>query len=266
MATTEPAPPGPGPLAGRGIVITRPAAQAAPLAERLVAAAAVPIFFPLIEIRPLADPAAARERLAAVADFDLVVFVSANAVEHGCALLPAGAPLPPTVTLAAVGLGTARALQARGYARVVLPEDRYDSEGLLERPEFTAVAGRRVLIVRGRGGRELLAESLRDRGATVEYAECYERLPPATPVEVLLGAWARGELHAVTITSSEGLRHLHALLPEAGRAALRATPLFVTHERMRETALDFGVDDVVLAAPGDAGLLRALMHYYNDRR
>lgn len=250
------------PLRERGIVVTRPAGLCERLASLIAAAGGNPIVFPLIEIRAAGDFAAARERFARIGEYDIVAFVSANAVEHGCALLPSGMPLPPALQVAAVGAGTARALQARGVSRVMLPRDRYDSEGLLALPELTDVAGRRVLIVRGVGGRELLAETLTARGARVEYAECYERLPSSASPEPLMAAWRAGGLHAVTITSSEGLRHLHALLPPRGRIHLRATPIFVTHERMREAAHRLGLDDVVIAEPGDEGLYAALIDYY----
>lgn len=250
------------PLRGRGIVVTRPAGQSERLASLIAAAGGTPIVFPLIEIRPANDAAVARERIGRIARYDLVIFVSANAVEHGCALLPPGTPLPSASCIAAVGLGTARALEAHGVARVLLPAGRYDSEGLLALPELTDVAGRRVLIVRGVGGRELLAEMLTARGANVEYAECYERKPPPAPPELLLSAWRARALHAITITSSEGLRQLHALLPAEGLAYLRATPLFVTHERMRRAAHALALNDVVMCEPGDDGLYAALVDYY----
>lgn len=252
----------PAPLRNRGIVVTRPPGQSAHLAQLIAAGGGTPIVFPLILIRPAAHPEAARARLAGIASYDWVVFVSANAVEHACALLPGGAGLPEDLPAAAVGAGTARALVARGCRQVLVPAERFDSEGLLALPELADVGGRRVLIVRGAGGRELLGETLARRGARVEYAECYERAGTDASPQPLLDAWARGALHAVTITSSEALRHLHALLPPSGRRFLRATPLFVTHERMREAAGALGLDDVVMARPGDDGLYAALTAHF----
>ena len=265
MVSTEARETSEAPLRGRGIVVTRPAGQGERLASLIAAAGGAPIVFPLIDIRPASDVTVARERFARIGEYDLVVFVSANAVEHGCALLPQGVPLPAALCIAAVGAGTARALKARGVSRVLLPAERYDSEGLLALPELADVAGKRVLIVRGVGGRELLAETLAARGASVDYAECYERMPPSALPEPLMAAWRARAVHAITITSSEGLRQLHALLPDEGRAYLRATPLFVTHERMRETARSLGLDDVVIAEPGDDGLYAALVKYYAGR-
>lgn len=250
------------PLRGRGIVVTRPAAQAGRLAGLIAAAGGTPIVFPLIEISAVRDATAARERLARIADYDIVAFVSANAVEHGCALLPPGRSLSTAPCVVAVGAGTARALKAQGVPRVLLPRERYDSEGVLALPELSDVADKRVLIVRGVGGRELLAETLVARGARVDYAECYERLPPSGSAAPLMDAWRARSLHAVTITSSEGLRQLHALLPDEGRAYLRATAVFVTHARMRDTARELGIHDVVLAEPGDEGLYAALVSRY----
>lgn len=265
MVRTEAADTSEAPLRGRGIVVTRPAGQSGRLASLIAAAGGTPIVFPLIDIRPASDVTVARDRFGRIGEYDLVIFVSANAVEHGCALLPPGAALPSASCIAAVGVGTARALKAYGVSRVLLPAERYDSEGLLALPELTDVAGKRVLIVRGVGGRELLAATLAARGATVDYAECYERMPPSESPEPLMAAWRARALHAITITSSEGLRQLHGLLPEEGRAYLRATPLFVTHERMRETAFGLALDDVVIAEPGDDGLYAALVKYYAGR-
>ena len=266
MERTDPPATREAPLRGRGIAVTRPAGQGDRLAKLIAQAGGTPIVFPLIEIRPVADPSAARERFARLHEYELVVFVSANAVEHGFALMARGASHPSGMRIAAVGRGTARALAARGVPRVLVPDERYDSEGLLALPELSEPAGKRVLVVRGVGGRELLADTLLARGARVDYAECYERGTPSTPPAVLLDAWRDGVLHAVTITSSEALRNLHALLDPDGRAHLAATPLFVTHPRMRETANALGLHDVVMAEAGDEGLYAALVHHYRTAR
>jgi uroporphyrinogen-III synthase len=265
MVRTEASDTSEAPLYGRGIVVTRPAGQSERLASLVAAAGGTPIVFPLIDIRPASDVTVARDHLRRIGEYDLVVFVSANAVEHGSALLPPGAVLSSAPCIAAVGVGTARALKARGVSRVLVPAERYDSEGLLALPQLTDMAGKRVLIVRGVGGRELLAETLTARGACVEYAECYERMPPSGSAELLMAAWRAHALHAITITSSEGLRQLHGLLSEEGRGYLRATPLFVTHERMRETAHALALDDVVIAEPGDDGVYAALVKHYAGR-
>ncbi len=108
---------------------------------------------------------------------DLYVFISPNAVTFAGRLLE-GHSLPDGARLAAVGSGTAQALQQAGFKVDLLPDARFDSEGLLALPELSRLAGRRVVIVRGEGGRPLLGDELRARGADVVYAEVYRRSRP----------------------------------------------------------------------------------------
>lgn len=252
-----------GPLAGRSIVVTRPRAQAGGLAEAIAAAGGTPLIFPLLEIEPVADLAplvAAGEQLA---DYALAVFISPNAVDYSLPVLLAGQTWPATLRPAAVGPGTVKALAERGVGNCLVPSERFDSEALLALPELSAerIGGRRVAIFRGDGGRELLADTLRERGATVECIACYRRLPPASDASPLLAAWQAGQLDALTISSSEALRHLHALLDDAGRAQLAATPLFVPHARIADSARALGLHNIVLTAGADAGVVAGLCSY-----
>ena len=252
-----------GPLAGKTIVVTRPQAQAAPLAEAIVAVGGNPLLFPLLEIFPAADPAPLQALAGRLADYDFAVFVSPNAVEHALPVLLATAAWPETLRPVGVGPGTASALAAHGVAGCLLPQGRYDSEALLELPEFSAdrIAGRRVLILRGDGGRELLADTLRARGARVDCVACYRRSGPPGDVALLLDAWRAGRLQAFAVSSSEALRHLLALLDDEGRGHLAATPLFVPHARIAAGARALGLDKIILTGPADAGLLAGLVAY-----
>src|SRR5690606_16987689 len=107
--------------------------------------------------------------------------------------------------------------------------------------------------------------TLRARGALVEYAECYRRARPPGDAAPLIEHARRGELHAITVTSSEGLRNLAAMLGEAGRDVLRETPLFVPHPRIGEAAQALDVRTVVVTGPGDAGLAAGLTAYFEAR-
>src|SRR5262245_1512255 len=146
------------PLSGRGILVTRPAGQAQRLATLIEAAGGRPILFPAIEIEPL------ERALPPLEEFDLVVFVSPTAVQ--CAGARAKGS---SVQVAAVGSGTRRELEAQGFTDVVAPGEGGDSEALLALAELQELEGRRILIIRGEGGRELLADTLASRGAEVEY-------------------------------------------------------------------------------------------------
>lgn len=249
------------PLAGRCIVVTRPAGQAGELAHGIAAAGGDALLFPLLSIAPIADPGAARALAADLAAFSLVIFISPNAVQYGLPhLLPAGS-WPAAVQAAAVGPGTARTLAAAGVAGCLLPSGRADSEALLALPQLAAdaVRGRRVLIVRGDGGRELLADTLRERGALVEAVAVYTRSGPPQPVAPLLARWQAGRLDAMVVSSSEGLRYLPPLLDAAGRRALAATPVFVPHPRIAETAAALGLNHLVVTGSGDEAILAALL-------
>jgi len=249
------------PLAGKGIVVTRPARQAGPLAGLIRAAGGNPILFPVIEIVALDD----RQPLLALIDrldqFDIAIFISPNAVSQALDLILSRRTLPPHLELAAMGRASVRELKRFGLTRAIVPA-RFDSEALLELPQMLDVAGKRIVIFRGDRGRELLGDTLVARGARVEYAECYRRGAPQVDAAPLLEAWASNELHAITVTSSEGVRNLFALVGEPGQPWLRKTPLFVPHPRIGETAHGLGLGSVVLTAQGDEGLVQGLTDWF----
>jgi uroporphyrinogen-III synthase len=193
----------------------------------------------------------------------LAIFISPNAVDHALPAILAHGPWPAGTVPAAVGQGTVKALAACGVAGCVAPRERFDSEALLALPDLAGerVAGRRVVIFRGDGGRELLAETLRARGALVEYITCYRRAGPAGGVQLLLEGWRAGRLDALTVSSSEGLRHLLDLLDDEGRSFLARTPVFVPHARIAENARVAGLHKIILTDAADAGILAGLLAY-----
>lgn len=246
-------------LRGAGIVITRPARQAALLAQQIAALGGKPLIFPTIVILPPIDRRALDEAHRRLAQFDYAVFVSVNAAEFG---VGDPAAWPPGLPAFAPGPGTAAAISAAGLTDVRLPLTTMDSEGLLARPEFTAAGGKRILIFRGGGGRELLGDTLVARGAQVSYVDCYRRTAPQSGAAGLVAAWRERRVDAVTLTSSEGLDNLWAVLDGYGREDLAATPVFVTHPRVAERARSLGLAKVITAEPTDAGLLASLLQYF----
>ncbi len=121
------------------------------------------------------------------------------------------------------------------------------------------------MIFRGDSGRELLGETLLKRGATVKYVECYRRVKPEADTAPLLRAAASGEMDAITITSSEGLRNLCEMVGEAGQPCLKRVSLFVSHERIAQTARTLGFTRVILTAAGDDGLLEGISNYFRPQ-
>ena len=235
-------------LKGRGVAVTRPASLAQGLAGLITAAGGQAFLFPAIEIQPL--PAASP------AKSDIAVFISPTAVREGLKYLPPGAQV------VALSRGTLRELERQGIKGVLTVEEGADSEALLTLPELQRVAGRRIAIFRGEGGRELLGETLRSRGARVEYVECYRRERPRSDPEPLVAAWKAGRLHAVTVSSAQGLANLFALLDAD---LLRGLPLFVPHERVAAEARRLGAREARVAGPGDDEMFNALVAYFADR-
>lgn len=252
-----------GPLAGRCIVVTRPRAQAAPLADAIAAAGGTPLLFPLLEISPADDPQPLADAVGQLSDYSLAVFISPNAVDYAVPAILARGSWPAGLIPAAVGQGTVRALSAHGVTGCVAPTERFDSEALLALPELApaAVSGKRMAIFRGDGGRELLADTLRQRGAMVDCITAYRRSGPASGIAPLLAAWRDGRLDALAVSSSEGLRNLLDLLDAEGQDFLQKTPLFVPHARIAESARALGLSKIILTGAADAGIMAALLAY-----
>ena len=246
-------------LAGRTVLVTRPAHQAAALVRTIQSAGGEAFVFPALEIEavPAADLSAS---LAQLVTADIVIFISPNAAQFGMAAIRV---LPAASRIFAMGPGTARVLQAQGIQDVVTP-DGQDSEALLALPQLQEVTGKVVMIVRGVGGRPVLADTLAARGAEVHYLECYRRVRPQADAGPLLARWQAGGIDAVTVTSAETLHNLAALLGEAGAPWLTATPLFAPHEKIAEAARRFGIAQVIATPGGDAGLVEGLINWFRN--
>ena len=256
------------------VVITRPAAQAGSLAAS-VAALGLPVhLLPLLEIHALEGEqlAALQAALAQLQRHHLVVFVSPNAIDCVFAHLaawPAGLPL------AVVGEGSRLALAAHGVTDATALIHRpaanmpSDSEHLLQALDLSALCGRCVLIVRGDGGRDFLADALREAGAEVSFVTAYRRAPPAlTPAMRAALEQLLQHNNDWIITSSEALRGLLGLLGEIDRAngdgqdgivvKMQQQHLIVPHARIAQSAQALGFARVTLTGSGDAGVLAAL--------
>ena len=249
-------------LAGRRVVVTRPAGQTGHMAALIRAAGGEPVLFPALEILDAEDLQPVLALIDRLDVFDLAIFISANAVNRALDLVHARRAWPAGLRVATVGRGSERELQRRGFAAVIAPSERFDSEALLDRPELKDMQGKRVVIFRGDGGRELLGDTLSARGAVVEYAECYRRSRPKADTAPLLALWGRRQLDAFTVTSSEGLANLYDMLGDAGRKWFKQTPLFAPHERIAAAARALGVQTVLLTGPGDEGLVAGLAAFF----
>ncbi len=243
-------------LAGARVLVTRPLHQARELAELIAAAGGEPVCFPTIEIIEPSDLQALERSLQRLEEFDIAIFVSANAVDATLAFLQRQRRgLPAALEVACVGPATANALARHGISALA-PGSDYTSEALLTIPQLVSVGAKRVLILRGEGGRELLAETLRARGADVEYAECYRRRRPDADLGPLLRRW----VDVVTVNSVEALRNLFTLAGAQGRRLLQVTPLIVPSRRVATACRDFDLvqPPLVAANASDKAIVQAL--------
>ncbi len=248
-------------LKGAGIVVTRPLAQAGKLSTLINEQGGKTISFPLIDILPLQDYSAFDTAIKNITSYDWAVFISSNAVKNGMPRVLKQYPaLPPCLKFSAIGPVTASELLAYGISNVLIPNNRFDSESLLSLPEMYAMQGKKVMIFRGIGGREVLADTLTSRGANVTFAECYQRVNPQTNCVMLEELWRNGQCHAIVVTSSEAMRYLLQMTNHADNEWLYNIKICVNHARIAEEAkaLATHLQIHIADAPGDAAMLACL--------
>jgi uroporphyrinogen-III synthase len=244
------------PLANIGIAITRPVDQAKNLSQLIEAAGGHVIPFPLIEIVPLVDYTQFNQVISNIQQYDWAIFISSNAVENGMPrLIKQG--ISKQLKFAAIGPTTAKALFNYGIQETLIPEGRFDSESLLSLPEMQDMQGKKILIVRGVGGRELLANTLKARGAQVIFAECYRRINPQNDCSVLEQAWNENRLHAIVVTSSEAMRYLLEIAGDSNW--LKDVLICVNHTRISELFSQQNLKSAVASAPGDEAMINLIV-------
>ena len=249
------------------MVVTRPAHQAGNLAELIERAGGRVILFPTLEIFDAQDMAPLSGVIVRLEQFDLAIFISPNAVSKAMNRILAKRTWPQGLRRAAVGKGSAKELERFGGEEVIVPQGRFDSEALLALPELQDMTGKRVVIFRGEGGRELLGDELTRRGADLTMVECYRRgKPVGGDAGLLLRQWERGEIDAITVTSGESMRNLFDLVGKPGQQWLKKTPVFAFHENIAEVARELGVEQVYVTPAGDEGLLSGLIEWRNKTR
>lgn len=244
------------PLQGVGVLVTRPRQQAAELVEAIEAQGGTAYCFPVLEIAPF-DELDIRNSVARLGRPDIVIFVSRNAVEHGIRYTDGG-------SIAVIGPATASAVAAAGRIVDIQPDGGFDSEHLLAEDRLQDVAGKRIRIIRGRNGRELLADELKNRGALVEYLSVYERRLPKIDIDTrvdLEREWRQDHINVVTVMSVETLTNLVELLPAWCADQLESTPLVTPAGRViKEVLKRFPASRPILApGPGADEMVGAII-------
>ena len=250
------------PLHAVGVLVTRPQQQAMPLCRLLEARGASTFRLPAIEIKPLGDRGVLAARVGPLADFDLIIFSSSNAVRFGATLLEQKRDL----TLAAIGPATARALNQAGYRVAVQPTGGFDSESLLRHPQFNSLAGQRILLIKGSHGRDLLQSELTRRGAQVTIADVYQREranPSSADLAELERHFAARAIQVITATSVEIGENLLELATPALRADFDRVHWVVPGARIATSLRDRGLEGPILQADSaeDQDLVAAIVRW-----
>ncbi len=251
------------PLRDAGVLITRPVGQGETLKVRFEAKGAEVLHFPTIEILPVERSPELERALARLEDYHYAIFISPNAVDYAADYIDLAA-MPEKLKVAAIGPGTARALTARGRKPDMLPRDGANSEALLRLKALNKVEGKRVLIVRGLGGRELLAETLEERGADVEYAEVYRRNVPRLDQGELTQWFRQGKVDAIAVTGRDALLNLERMLSPGLTPYFKAAQLLVPSARMVKLASALGVRrrPLIAGEATDSALVNTMVSWW----
>ena len=236
-----------GNLCGRGVLITRARHQAHELKSEIEAAGGDTFLFPAIDIVGRDIDEIGRE-LAEMPEPDIVIFVSGNAVAYGLAAVKG-----KNAKIAVVGPVTHAAIEAMGVNVDIFPQDGFDSEHLLQHGALRAVDGKSIIIVRGQSGRELLANTLAERGANVRYLNVYNRIPhepTLADLENLEIALNQERISFVIVMSVETLECLVRIIPAQALSLLRHATLVAPSARVLQTASELIPGIATELAPG----------------
>lgn len=250
-------------MTGWRVLLTRPAEESAALASELASAGVFSTSLPLLAIQPLAVTLAQRAVITALDRYCAVIVVSKPAARLGLALVSQYGPQAPAQKWFSVGAATAQILADYGLD-VSYPQCGDDSEALLAMPAFTqsvACDQPKVLIMRGEGGREMLADRLRSLGAQVDYLELYRRELPSYPPHTLCQRVKVERLNALVVSSGQGFEHLRQMAGDSW-PMLGCLPLFVPSPRVAELARSAGAQHVVDCRGASAAALLAALREY----
>ncbi len=257
-------------LAGIRILVTRPVHQAQAFCDMLFEQAGQAIRLPVINIEAVKLSPEMTGILDRIDKIDFAVFISPNAVEFGLAALLAHGEISDKLKLATIGKASATKMQTiLGRLPDIYPLEQYNSEALLalDSLQSSRINNKKIIIFRGQGGRELLAETLQQRGARVDYLELYRRTMPQLQHHEVESVCA-STLDIITVTSNEGLNNLVVILSALCPELLWQTPLVVVTEKMHTNARNLGFKNTILVAKkaSNEAILESVLEWAKIRK
>ena len=259
-------------LKGRQLLVTRPARQADKLCQLIAEQGGVAVRFPTIAIvglegfsdKPNINNTAATNPLPQLSNCQWLIFISANAVNFALKAIDGKIAQLKEAKIAAIGQATAKELGFSGLQVDLLPQTGFDSEAILAMPELQTVNGQDILIVRGQGGREELANVLRSRGANVNYWEVYKRVIPQLDCSKVIELLLNNQLDLIIITSFEALQNLIVMLGANHNKKLLNIPLVVVSSRISRLAAELGFTRIAVAnSPSDQAIIESAIALVN---
>lgn len=253
-------------LLNKRIVVTRPHHQNEKIAKMISDQGGIPLLFPVLEILEPENQTALLAQLKQIDNYDIAIFISPNAVNKSLNLLFQTRQWPTSILTVAIGKSSAKELKRFGIQANIAPHRKFNSETLLEHPDLQKVSGKKIIIFRGDGGRELLGDTLKSRGASISYANAYRRHKPRTNTEELFYHWSRNEIDAIMLTSSESLRNFYDMIGKLGSMWLRKTTLVLGSEHIADTVVELGIKSQPIIAdnPSDEFMFRALKKHFEQ--
>lgn len=248
------------PLTGIGILVTRAIDQAESLCKLIEKNGGRAIRYPVIEIVPIELHSSIDSIFEQLGSYDMAIFISANAVHHALRAVRTKHDFPKSLNIVAIGHATKMALEEGGLKVSIVPDQQFDSDALLALPQMRQVKGKKILIFRGKGGRELLKDTLQKRGAHIDYAELYQRTLPVVKTNDLGQYWEQNAIDMVTVTSNQALDNLFEIAGKNNIDHLTKIPLVVISQRMLQHAREKGFQANIMVADevSDAAILDAL--------
>ena len=245
------------------VLVTRPAAQAQQLMQKIIECRGKPILFPTLEIADIEDKTLLNQQIDQLAQFDIAIFVSVNAVQKAAALLTsAKLNWPKKLKTVAVGATTAEAIKKLKWPLAVVPNDEFNSEAVLALPELQTVNAKKIIIFCGEGGRPLLADTLKQRGAEIELAIVYRRIKPRAILKQNVN------IDLIVCTSNQGLENLVAMVKPEDLPWLQQQQLVGPSQRMVALAkeLHFVKPLLVAANATDDAIMQTLINWAGENR
>ncbi len=241
------------------ILVTRPKHQSDPLCHLIEQRGWNAIRLPTLEIVAVKKQQT-RRQLERISHYQWLIFISANAVNFAIKANNGKIERFNNCSIAAIGNSTGKALISAGLSVDLVPETSFNTEGLLETSEMNDVRGKSCLIIRGEGGRESLADGLRDRGAIIDYFEVYQRIQPQHIDSTGLSMLQQGKINAIAISSGESLNNLLMMVGEEFYDKLVTVPLIVISHRIKILASHIGFKQITISEKADdAAIVEALL-------